>query len=480
LNDRQDWSCLEPHREMCDETLDGIESLCGGGEVVFNTSHPNFLHSLVVEHKWICKQKHLGPGILSASYAGAIISSLIFGQLSDKYGRKQIFSITNLLYIVLRLVAFHITWNYYLFMFLIIIGNTFFPVGVRIGYTLLSEICDEHGRRMAYINGWVFWVVGMAAIPFVAKWLVGWYSFGLFTTLINVVIVFMHPFLPESPRWLITEKKYAEAASLINKIRIINGHQEMEDLEDKLEKNVGGETETEDSFLSALMNGAIIRLFTTMAVLWTVNDFFYVAGTLNAENLSGDIFINFSLISLTEMPSVFIGQFLIDKFGRRWMHVACMVLATLPLAISIFVVEDERYGGLLVGLTMASKTASNVGWFIMWVQAIEIFPTPLRNTGLTVSAVVATLVCMTGPYVVDLGLLDKRLPFLVFTIFGVFGIIFTSVVPESKGLPLAETRADIVSLVREFRFFSWRTWGATDRDSQISERKPATASSDGD
>ena len=63
------------------------------------------------------------------------------------------------------------------------------------------------------------------------------------------------------------------------------------------------------------------------------------------------------------------------------MHVACMVLATLPLFISIFVVEDERYGGLLVGLTMASKTASNVGWFIMWVQAIEIFPTPLRNTG---------------------------------------------------------------------------------------------------
>ena len=54
-----------------------------------------------------------------------------------------------------------------------------------------------------------------------------------------------------------------------------------------------------------------VRLFVTMAVLWTVNDFFYVAGTLNAENLSGDMFVNFSLISLTEMPSVFIGQFLI-------------------------------------------------------------------------------------------------------------------------------------------------------------------------
>ena len=34
-------------------------------------------------------------------------------------------------------------------------------------YTLLSEICDEQGRRLAYINGWVFWVVGMATIPFI-------------------------------------------------------------------------------------------------------------------------------------------------------------------------------------------------------------------------------------------------------------------------------------------------------------------------
>ena len=118
-------------------------------------------------------------------------------------------------------MAFHITGNYYLFMFLIVLGNTFFPVGVRIGYTLLSEICDEEGRRLNYIIGWVFWVVGMATIPFIAKWLVDWYSFGLFTTLINVVLIFMHPALPESPRWLITERKYSEAASLINKIRKI-------------------------------------------------------------------------------------------------------------------------------------------------------------------------------------------------------------------------------------------------------------------
>ena len=50
-----------------------------------------------------------------------------------------------------------------------------------------------------------------------------------------------------------------------------------------------------------------------MSVIWAVNDYFYIAGSLNAENLAGNMFVNFSLLSLTELPSVFIGQFLIGK-----------------------------------------------------------------------------------------------------------------------------------------------------------------------
>lgn len=57
----------------------------------------------------------------------------------------------------------------------------------------------------------------------------------------------------------------------------------------------------------------IYRVTTCMALIWSVNDYFYVAGSMNVENLAGDMFVNFSMLSLTELPSVFIGQFLIDK-----------------------------------------------------------------------------------------------------------------------------------------------------------------------
>ena len=62
-----------------------------------------------------------------------------------------------------------------------------------------------------------------------------------------------------------------------------------------------------------------------MAVIWTVNDYFYIAGSLNAENLAGNIFTNFSLLSLTELPSVFIGQFLM---GLSFVTVDDQVLLT--------------------------------------------------------------------------------------------------------------------------------------------------------
>ena len=60
-----------------------------------------------------------------------------------------------------------------------------------------------------------------------------------------------------------------------------------------------------------------------------VNDFFYIGGQLNVENLAGNHFVNFAVVAFTELPTVFIGEFIIDRIGRRWSHVICMAIATL-------------------------------------------------------------------------------------------------------------------------------------------------------
>ena len=70
-----------------------------------------------------------------------------------------------------------------------------------------------------------------------------------------------------------------------------------------------------------------------------VNDFFYFGGQLNVENLAGNQFVNFAVVAFTELPTVFLGEYFINKFGRRWTHVGCMVVATLFFAAIIPIAE---------------------------------------------------------------------------------------------------------------------------------------------
>ena len=39
-------------------------TICGGGEVFFNTSHSNHLHSLPVQHEWLCSKVYFFFGQL--------------------------------------------------------------------------------------------------------------------------------------------------------------------------------------------------------------------------------------------------------------------------------------------------------------------------------------------------------------------------------------------------------------------------------
>jgi len=470
VSDPPEWGCRDEDAEKCNTSPNMTEAndICGGGEVIFNTSHQNYIYSLSVEHQWLCSSKVRGPWVISATYVGTIINSLTFGQLVDKWGRKPIFHITNFTFLLCRLVSFHVTDHYWAFLILTALGTSFFPVGVRAGYTIIAELCDDRARKYAFISGWVWWVIGLAILPFLAKWTANWYLLGLATTLCNLILVAIYPFLPESPRWLLAQGRHAEAAAIITNMRRINKDEELPNLEERLRElmPVRETGSTERATLTAFVRRAsLFRVGLSLATIWCVNDYFYIAGSMNVENLAGDMFVNFSLLSLTELPSVFIGQFLIDRFGRRWVHLCCMAITTLAFAVICLLAGDKSLGLAVIVLSILSKFASNVGWFIMWVQCVEVFPTPLRGTGMNLCVMISTVVSMTGPFVVDLGSTDLRYPFLIFTGLGVIGIFMTSLVPETKDVPLPERNEDVDKMVKNFRYFEFRPWLREERNS---------------
>src|ERR1700761_1270893 len=166
-------------------------------------------------------------GTAGAIYvAGACIGALLFGQLTDRYGRKKLFMLTLSLYLVATVAtAFaFVPWYFFLFRFL---------TGMGIGgeYAAINSAIDEliparnRGRVDLSINGsyWVGSAIGgFAALLFLDESIfatdVGWrLAFGVGAILgLGIMIVRRH--LPESPRWLFIHGHEEEAERIVDAI----------------------------------------------------------------------------------------------------------------------------------------------------------------------------------------------------------------------------------------------------------------------
>jgi MFS family permease len=155
---------------------------------------------------------------------GLIAGALVFGYLTDRWGRKKLFTITLSIYLagaVLTACAWDF-WSFLLFRFI---------TGLAIGgeYSAINSAIDEliparvRGRVDLAINS-TFWagaILGaLAALVFLnhlpEEW--GWRAaFGL-GALVSGAMILARQFVPESPRWLLTHDREREANEVMSLI----------------------------------------------------------------------------------------------------------------------------------------------------------------------------------------------------------------------------------------------------------------------
>src|SRR4051794_9170528 len=150
-------------------------------------------------------------GTAAAFYvAGACLGALFFGQLTDRFGRKKLFTITLGLYLVATVATAFAPSALFFF-----VCRFFTGAGIGGEYAAINSAIDEliparvRGRVDLMINGsfWLGTAFGAAASVFLlnedyfAKD-VGWrIAFGL-GAILGIGILFVRKNVPESPRWL--------------------------------------------------------------------------------------------------------------------------------------------------------------------------------------------------------------------------------------------------------------------------------------
>ena len=155
---------------------------------------------------------------------GAISGALLFGYLTDRFGRKRLFTITLGVYLLFT-VASGLAWNYESFV------AFRFLAGAGIGgeYAAINSAIDEliparvRGRVALAING--SWWVGTALGAFFSYTLlrsldesIGWRLAFFVGAVLALAIILIRRFIPESPRWLLTHGRADEAERVVAEI----------------------------------------------------------------------------------------------------------------------------------------------------------------------------------------------------------------------------------------------------------------------
>ncbi|MDX6725627.1 MAG: hypothetical protein QOK49_432 [Baekduia sp.] len=158
--------------------------------------------------------------------AGACVGALLFGHLTDRFGRKKLFMLTLGLYIAASVATAFAFAPWYFFLFRALTG-----LGIGGEYSAINTAIDEliparnRGRVDIAING-SFWVGaavgGLCALLFLDQSLfapdVGWRLAFAVGAVLGLAILVVRRNVPESPRWLFIHGREQEAERIVDEI----------------------------------------------------------------------------------------------------------------------------------------------------------------------------------------------------------------------------------------------------------------------
>ncbi|MCU1471180.1 MAG: putative rane protein [Glaciihabitans sp.] len=317
----------------------------------------------------------LQAGLISATFVGEAIGSLVLSPLADRFGRSRMFQVNLLLYVVFTVASAFAPGPTILIALRVLLG-----IGLGAELTLvdsyLSEMMPRKSRGRLVAWSYTF---GLLAVPIIGALTVffphsiggiaGW-RFILGVAAIGGLIVWLlRRRLPESPRWLVAHGRDAEARLVLAQM---SGVAVAGDVDDPAPP---GESLPEPSRLQIRRRRVLLVLMNTLSPIGFYGFASIAPLVLVDKGYSIVHSLIFTALSALGYPlGSVVSALLVERVQRR------NLLIGASLAVAVFGISFGLAGspvlvviaGFLTGLS--SVVQSNV----THIYQAELFPTKIR------------------------------------------------------------------------------------------------------
>ncbi|XP_061103249.1 organic cation/carnitine transporter 2-like isoform X3 [Conger conger] len=394
-----------------------------------------YISTIVSEWDLVCNDAWKVPMTSSVYFLGLMVGSIISGQLSDRFGRKiQLFTTIGVQTLFMFFQIFSTSW------FMFSAFHFFIGMGAISNYmaafVLGTEILSTRIRIIfSTVGVCIFFAIGYMLLPLMAFFIRDWRMLLIAINVSGVFHFFLWWFIPESPRWLLSQGRVEEAEAILRGAAKENGVTAPEVIFQPLQ--VEGEKLSHHNICDFVKFVNIRWITVMLSFVWWVVAIGYFALSLNTSSLLGDHFLNCFFSAVVEVPAYILAWPLFRSFPRRLSVVPMLVFSGAVLLSTQLI--PTNLSSVSIALEMMGKFGVTVAFSILYPYTAELYPTVLRNTAIGICSMASQLGAIAAPYFLYLGTYYKSLPYIIMGTLSVLGGLLGFLLPETYGLPLPET-----------------------------------------
>lgn len=377
----------------------------------------------VTEFDLVCDRAYLDTIVNSLYCLGCFFGSMACGPLCDWFGRRQALLVFSLLYTVFG-VAVALSPNYLAFATLRTLSAGADIAAYLAAFTYVSEMCPKAYRHSLELICFVSQTFAHLLVPLLGFLLRRWRQVGIVGGLLSAPIIIFYPFIPESPRWLLSKRKYKAARKVIEKVSKSCGKAlKDEDWVQISSAGVSNSTDCDDGVRTTvvdLFRGKRCR-FVSLIVsqVWCSITLLHYGMIINIGNFVGNPYLNGIANAGIEVLGLLV-FLLIPMVGKRRLLSLSFLLGGLACITSALVDIYLKYSALVVGFAVFGKMCVQAAQILNYSVTSQIYPTFARGTGLSLGSMCARVGCAIAPFVIHL---QTTIPWFTQVTFGVLGVM---------------------------------------------------------